>query len=355
RLWASLLDVERVGLHDNFFHLGGHSLLATQVVSRIRAELGAELALRVLFTGPTVAELAQHLGTLVPEDGPRAVPPLVRAPRDRALPLSYSQERLYRFFLRAPTSSAYNIPIGYRLRGPVRVDALRSALQALLERHESMRVRFSEEDGQLVQRVTPAGEFPWRFEDLREQPDAEGAAWSHIHADAQTPFDLTRDPLVRASLLCVKDDEHLLLICVHHISADGWSMGVIARELGVLYSALAQGRAPDLAPLVVQYPDYAAWQRTWLIGTELSRRLAYWQQSLAGAPTELQLPTDRPRPPVRTFNGTHREVHLGRDRSDALHALCRRENVTPFMAMLSAFGVVLARRSGQEEVIIGSP
>ncbi|RKH15280.1 amino acid adenylation domain-containing protein [Corallococcus sp. CA047B] len=355
RLWASLLDVERVGLHDNFFHLGGHSLLATQLVSRIRAELGAELALRVLFTGPTVAEMAQHLGTLVPDDGPRAVPPLVRAPRDRALPLSYSQERLYRFFLRAPTSSAYNIPIGFRIRGPVRVGALRDALQGLLERHESMRVKFSEKDGQLVQRITPAGEFPWRFEDLRGQPDAEAAAWRHILADAATPFDLTRDPLVRASLLCVKDDEHLLLICVHHISADGWSMGVIARELGALYSARVEGRESDLAPLVVQYPDYAAWQRAWLTGTELSRRLAYWQQSLAGAPTELQLPTDRPRPPVRTFNGTHREVHLGRDRSDALHALCRRENVTPFMAMLSAFGVVLARRSGQEEVVIGSP
>ncbi|RKH92920.1 amino acid adenylation domain-containing protein, partial [Corallococcus praedator] len=355
RLWASLLDVERVGLNDNFFHLGGHSLLATQLVSRIRSELGAEVALRVLFSGPTVADLARHLGTLTQDDGPRAMPPVVRAPRDRALPLSYAQERLYRFFLRAPTSSAYNIPYGHRLRGPLDVEALRGALQSLLERHESMRVRFSEEDGQLVQRVVPAGDFPWRFEDLSEQPDAEEAAWRYVHADAATPFDLKKAPLVRASLLRVKSDEHLFLICVHHIAADGWSLGVIARELGALYTALAHGRAAGLAPLAVQYPDYAAWQRTWLTGPELERRLAYWKQSLAGAPTELRLPTDRPRPPERTFNGIRRPVQLGRVRSDALHALCRRENVTPFMALLAAFGVVLARRSGQEEVVIGSP
>ncbi|CAM3115747.1 amino acid adenylation domain-containing protein [Corallococcus sp. ZKHCc1 1396] len=355
RLWASLLDVERVGLNDNFFHLGGHSLLATQLVSRIRSELGVEVALRVLFSGPTVAQLAQHLGARSQDEGPRAVPALVRAPRDRALPLSYAQERLYRFFLRAPTSSAYNIPYGHRLQGPLRVEALRGALQALLERHESMRVRFLEEDGHRVQQVVPAGDFPWCFTDLREQPAPEDAAWRHIHADAATPFDLTKDPLVRASLLRVKDDEHLLLLCVHHIAADGWSLGVIARELGAVYAALSQGSTADLAPLAVQYPDYAAWQRSWLTGPELDRRLAYWKRSLAGAPTELALPTDHPRPPERTFSGVRRPVQLGRERSDALHALCRREQVTPFMALLSAFGVVLARRSGQEEVVIGSP
>ncbi|NPC82856.1 amino acid adenylation domain-containing protein, partial [Pyxidicoccus fallax] len=356
RLWGSLLDMERVGIHDNFFHLGGHSLLATQLVSRVRAELGKELSLRTLFTGPTVAELAQHLSSLEPPaELARPVPPLRRVPRGGPMTLSFSQVRLWRFFQRAPQSSAYNIPRAFRLIGPVEPRHIEAAFEGLIARHESLRVTYSEEDGVPVQRVHPPSGFQLQQVDLRGRDDREAEAMRYMQESALRPFDLTRGPLLHASLLRLGDDEHLLFFCMHHIASDGWSMGVLARELGRLYTASVTGAESGLRPLDIQYPDYAAWQREWLSGEELEERLGFWKKALAGAPTLLDLPTDRPRPPVRTFNGIRRPIRLGGERSRALHALCRREGVTPFMALLAVYGAVLARRSGQEEVVIGSP
>ncbi|WP_082175630.1 amino acid adenylation domain-containing protein [Archangium gephyra] len=360
RLWASLLEVPRVGIHDNFFHLGGHSLLATQLISRIRVEFGVQLPLRVLFTGPTVAEMAQHLGERPGQVVPtvelqRPIPPLVHTSRGGSLAVSFTQERFWRFFQRAPESSAYNIPCAFRLRGRVEPRALQGAFQALIARHESLRATFFEEEGRLRQRIADSVDFQLREVDLRGREHGEDEARKHMAEGAARPFDLTRGPLLHASLLRLEDEDSLLFFCVHHIASDGWSMGVMARELGVLYTALVEDRESALPPLRFQYPDYAAWQRGWLAGEELEHRLGYWRKALAGAPTLLELPTDKPRPSTRTFQGTYREVLFGRERSAALHALCQQERVTPYMAILSALGTVLARRSGQEEVVIGSP
>ncbi|WPB79281.1 amino acid adenylation domain-containing protein [Archangium violaceum] len=359
-LWAALLEVARVGIHDNFFHLGGHSLLATQLLSRIRVEFGVQLPLRVLFTGPTVAELAQHLGERPGQVVPtvelqRPIPPMVHAPRGGTLPVSFTQERFWRFFQRAPESSAYNVPCAFRLRGRVDPRAIRGAFQALIARHESLRATFFEEEGRPRQRISDSVDFQLREVDLRGRENGENEARKHMAEGAARPFELTRGPLLHASLLRLEEEDYLLFFCLHHIASDGWSMGVMARELGALYSALAEGREPELPPLRFQYPDYATWQRSWLAGEELEHRLGYWRKALAGAPTELALPTDKPRPPTRTFQGSYREVILGKERSAALHALCQQERVTPYMALLSALGTVLARRSGQEEVVIGSP
>ncbi|HEX5745893.1 MAG TPA: amino acid adenylation domain-containing protein [Archangium sp.] len=360
RIWAALLEVARVGIHDNFFHLGGHSLLATQLISRIRTEFGVQLPLRLLFTGPTVAEMAQHLGERPGQVVPvvelqRAIPPLVHAPRGGSLAVSFTQERFWRFFQRAPESSAYNIPCAFRLRGRVDPRAMRGAFQALIARHESLRATFFEEQGRLRQRISDSVDFQMREVDLRGRENGEDEARKLMAEGAARPFDLTRGPLLHATLMRLADEDSLLFFCVHHIASDGWSMGVMARELGALYSALVDGREPELPPLRFQYPDYAAWQRSWLAGEELEQRLGYWKKALAGAPTELALPTDKPSPPTRTFQGTYRDVVFGRERSAALHALCQQERVTPYMAILSALGTVLARRSGQEEVVIGSP
>ncbi|MBJ6764397.1 amino acid adenylation domain-containing protein [Myxococcaceae bacterium JPH2] len=355
RLWASLLEVPSVGPLDNFFHLGGHSLLATQLVSRIRAEFGVELSLRTLFLGPTVAEMAQHLGDATLPESTRPIPPLRRTPRGGPIALSFSQERLWRFQQRQPESAAYNMPDALHLRGRVDPRALRGAFQALVLRHEALRTTFGEHDGRPAQRIHPEARFTWQELDLSGHADREAESRRFMTDDAQRPFDLRRDPLVRASLLRLGDTEHLLVLNVHHIVSDGWSVGVLFRELGALYTALAEGREPSLPALDIQYPDYAAWQRNWLTDEELSHRLDYWKQALAGAPFVLELPTDRPRPAERTFAGTFREVYLGRERSDALNALCQREQVTPFMALLALFGAVLARTAGQPEVVIGSP
>ncbi|NVJ03794.1 amino acid adenylation domain-containing protein [Myxococcus sp. AM001] len=356
RLWGALLEMKRVGIHDNFFHLGGHSLLATQVVSRVRAELGVELSLRTLFAEPTVAQLAKHLSSTEPAVAlARPVPPLRRVARDGAMQVSFAQERLWRFFQRAPESSAYNIPRAFRLVGPLEPRHVEAALQGLIARHEALRVTYSEEDGVPVQRIQPPPRFQLREVDLRGREDREAEAMRDMLASALRPFDLTRGPLMHASLLRLEDEEHVLFFCMHHIASDGWSLGVLARELSRLYTASVTGGDAGLPRLDIQYPDYAAWQRDWLSGEELRERIGFWRNALQGAPMLLNLPTDRPRPATRTFNGLRQPMDLGTERSRALHALCRREQVTPFMALLAAFGAVLARRSGQEEVVIGSP
>ncbi|MCP3144885.1 non-ribosomal peptide synthetase [Pyxidicoccus xibeiensis] len=353
-LVGQVLRVQRVGVHDGFFELGGHSLLATQLLSRIHHELGVELPLRALFEGPTVADLARRIEGVRHEPS-RSVPALTRVSRDAPIPLSYSQERLWKLFKLNPTSTAYNQPGAYRFSGALDVDALHAALQALVDRHDSLRTTFTEEAGRPVQKVAPTLRFDLGRVDLRGRADGRVEVLRRLAEEARRPFDLTRGPLIRSTLFCLEDDEHLLLFSKHHILSDGWSEGILTREVGLLYTAFSTGATPALPPLKVQYPDFAAWQRGWLTGRELETRLGYWRVALAGAPTLLDFPTDKPRPATRTFNGTSHRVVLGRARSEALNALCQQERVTPFMALLALFGTVLCHRAGQEEVVIGSP
>ncbi|MCY1023039.1 non-ribosomal peptide synthetase [Pyxidicoccus sp. MSG2] len=353
-LVCQVLRRERVSVHDDFFALGGHSLLATQLLSRMQHTLGVELPLRAMFEGPTVADLARRIEA---EQGApvRSLPPLVRVPRDGPLPLSFSQERLWKLFKLNPASTAYNQLGTYRFVGDMKVEALHGALQAMVDRHESLRTTFVEEDGRPLQKVAPSFHFALPVTDLRGREDARDEVFRRISEEARRPFDLTRGPLVRGELFRLADDEHLLLFSKHHILSDGWSEGILTREVGLFYTALSTGVTLALPPLRVQYPDFAAWQRGWLAGSELESRLGYWRAALAGAPTLLALPTDKPRPATRTFNGASLPVELGRTHSDALNALCQQERVTPFMALLALFGAVLCRESGQDEVVIGSP
>jgi amino acid adenylation domain-containing protein len=352
-LWGQVLDQREPGADDSFFDLGGHSLLATRLVSLIQKDFGVELSLRVLFEAPTIARLALHLDGASPAASASRSqpPPLVRVSRERALPLSFSQERLWRLFKLNPGSVAYNLPLAMRVHGPLDARALERAFQALIHRHESLRTTFHEEEGRPVQRVMDALDFTLPVVPLERVGDLAEA----VARQARQPFNLTTGPLVRAELLVLGEREHMLLFCMHHISSDGWSMGVLTRELAALYEAFSQGREPALPELPLQYPDYATWQRGWLQGEVLAERLGYWKEALAGAPPLLGLPLDKPRPPTRTFRGLSLPVSLGRERSEALQALCRQEGVTPFMALLAAFGALLAHHARQEEVVLGSP
>ncbi|HEX6290915.1 MAG TPA: condensation domain-containing protein, partial [Herpetosiphonaceae bacterium] len=349
----------RVGVRDNFFALGGHSLLATQVVSRVREMLGVELSLRDMLESPTIADLAVAVvkaRQVSPELSP---PPLEPAPRDRALPLSFAQQRLWFLSQMDPTSPAYNIPNAMRVRGPLNAAALEQSLNAIVRRHEVLRSTFSAEAGQPVQLVAQTLVVPLPLVDLQFLPleEREGVAIKMAADEAQRPFDLQTGPLLRANLLQLDAEDYVLLWSVHHIAADGWSMSIFMRELLTCYRAFTQGSAIEtspLPPLPIQYADYAVWQRGWLQGAALEAQLDYWREQLADV-SALQLPTDYPRPAVATLKGTKYEFKIAPEVMESLRALGRREGATLFMTLLAAWQVLLSRYSGQDDIAVGTP
>ncbi|MBZ4423348.1 non-ribosomal peptide synthetase, partial [Myxococcus sp. RHSTA-1-4] len=356
-IWAEVLHLERVSIQEDFFALGGHSLMATQVVSRVRRAFEVELPVRALFEAPTIAALALRVESARPAAGEQ-VPPLVPVPRTGPLPLSFAQQRLWFLDRLQPGSAFYNIPFAVRIDGELHREALTRALQELVRRHEALRTSFhGQEDGEAVQVVHPDVELALPLVDLGEVPESQRDAEARrlAFAEAQKPFDLTRAPLLRATLVRLTEQRHVLLVTVHHIVSDGWSNGILMREVGTLYPAFARGLPSPLPPLALQYADYATWQRGWLKDDALERQVAWWRNQLAGVPHALELPTDRPRPPVQTDHGAAVPVRLGQELTAALHALCEREGVTPFMALLSAFQVLLSRYSGQDDIVVGSP
>ncbi|HEX2094523.1 MAG TPA: non-ribosomal peptide synthase/polyketide synthase, partial [Longimicrobiaceae bacterium] len=358
-IFAEVLGIGRVGAHDNFFELGGHSLLATRVMARLVPALGVELPLRALFEAQTVAELAARVEAARREGAAlrSAAPPLARVPRDAPLPLSFAQQRLWFIDRLEPGSSAYNLPLALRLRGPLDARVLARTVAEIVRRHESLRTVFAEAGGEPVQVVLPAGPGALPVVDLAglagEAREAEARRW--VEEEARRPFDLERGPLLRARLLRLGGDEHVLLLALHHIVSDGWSMGVLTRELSALYGAFRRGDPSPLPPLPVQYADYAVWQRSWLAGDALERQLAWWRERLAGAPPLLELPTDRPRSAAREPRAGRVAFAVPAETAGALRALVRREAATPFMALLAAWQALLGRYAGQEEVVVGSP
>jgi amino acid adenylation domain-containing protein len=356
-IWAEVLELPAVGIHDNFFDLGGHSLLATQVVSRVRGSLGVELPLRRMFELPTVARFAASIDSeLGAGAGPEASR-IERAPRTGRLPLSFAQSRLWFLDQLSPGSSVYNIPYPLAIGGALDARALKGALTEVSRRHEALRTIFASVDGEPSQAISPAGPFPLPLIDLQglPEPARRAEAGALIGCEARRPFDLTTGPLFRTSLLRLERERHVLLLTLHHIVADGWSLEILLRELTSLYAAIAAGRPSPFPELAVQYADFAIWQRQWLTGEALSRQLDYWRRQLAGAPAGLDLPTDLPRPALQTFAGATCSAPLPPELAADLRAFCRAEGVTLFMLLLAGFDVLLGRYSGQEDVLVGSP
>jgi amino acid adenylation domain-containing protein/non-ribosomal peptide synthase protein (TIGR01720 family) len=356
-IWAEVLGVAPIGRHEDFFDLGGHSLRASQVMARVRNVFGVELALRTLFETPTVAQLARVVETArVKEPGPSA-PPLVSHVRAGPLPLSFAQQRLWFLAQLEPDSASYNISAALQITGALDRSAIESSFNQLVRRHEALRTRFVTVEEEARQVIVPEQTVALSLIDLG--PLAQDARNAAVHRlareEAQRPFDLINGPLLRVALLRLNEQEHVLLVTLHHIVADGWSMNVLIREVATVYAAAVTGQPATVPPLSIQYADYAQWQREWLQGPVREAQLAYWRQRLAGAQSVLELATDHPRPAVQTYRGARYAFIVPVTLTDALIALSRRQGVTLFMTLLAAFQVLLSRYTGQTDLSIGTP
>ena len=347
-IWQDLLNAPQVGIEDNFFELGGHSLLATQLVSRVRQTLNVELPLRALFEAGTIADLAQIIAQA--EDKPLA-PPIAIVDSADAKPLSFAQQRLWVLEQLEPNLAAYHIPAVVRLEGELDTETLQTAFNQLLARHAALRTTFAiNPEGEPIQQV---------HEDvvlaIPITPTKEDDVADQLKLIVKRPFSLQTPPLIRVELLQVAADDHLLVIVMHHIVSDGWSMNILVREIATLYHALAGNYPNPLPQLPIQYPDFAAWQRSWLQGEVLQEQLDYWQQRLANAPATLDLPTDFPRPAMQSYAGATYRHNLPTGMSEHIIQFSRQANATPFMTLIAAYQLLLARYSGQNDIVIGSP
>ncbi|MBZ9783465.1 non-ribosomal peptide synthetase [Pseudomonas sp. REP124] len=360
QVWCEQLQVRQVDADDHFFLLGGNSIAATQVVARLREILGLELNLRLLFEAPTLAAFAEAVAGQQ-QDGGSPQGEIVALSRSDAmsqpLPQSLAQNRLWITWQLDPHSSAYNIPGALRLRGELDEDALRASFQQLIERHESLRTRFFERDGVALQQVLTAGEFNLQSIDISDLPAAEREARAQqIREDeARTQFDLEKGPLLWVTLVRLDDEDHQLLVTMHHIIADGWSMNVLIDEFSRLYAAATQGQQATLAPLPTQYADYGSWQRQWLAQGEGERQLAYWKDRLGDELPTLDLATDHPRSAQQQRSAARHTLRLPAGLSDAVRQTAQAHESTSFMLLLATFQTLLHRYSGQRDIRIGVP
>ncbi|MBI3417727.1 MAG: amino acid adenylation domain-containing protein, partial [Verrucomicrobia bacterium] len=356
-IWSEVLKVKPVGRHDTFFELGGHSLLAAQIISRIRTTFAVELPMRTLFEKPGLADLA----ACITADGPQAANLSFTQIRPGASgaerPLSHAQQQLWLLHQLMPASAAYNMFDAVRLCGALDLPALKWSLNEIVRRNEVLRLTITEDEGNPISVIHPAGEVQLEILDLSALPGAARAAEARRLAaeESSRPFDLAQGPLFRVKLLRLDESEHVLLVNLHHIVADGASIGLFFDELRQLYAANIRGEASPLAEPPVQYADFAAWQREWLQGEFLEKQLAYWTRQLAGPLPVLDLPSDLPRPRQSSEAGGAQSLHISPALTAALKTLCQQEKVTPFMLLLAAFQTLLHRYTGQEDIVVSSP
>ena len=357
-IWANVLSIGLVGVHHNFFfELGGHSLLATQVISRVRDTLGVELPLRSLFEAPTIAELASRVELELKNGQSQEAEPLLPIPRLESIPLSFAQARLWFLDKLQPNSGFYNIPLALRISGQLNIAAIESSINEIIKRHEALRTNFTTQEGQPVQIIASTLNLKLLVVDLLYLPESsrEIEAKRLAFEEANRPFNLEREPLVRGTALQLGETEYILLLTMHHIISDGWSLGVFVRELTELYKAFCTGSPPVLPLLPVQYADFAVWQRQWFSGEILKTQLDYWKEQLKNAPNLLQLPTDRPRKAVQTFPGRYYYAAFDKELSAELTALSKRSGVTLFMTLVAAFQTLLYRLSSDDDIVVGTP
>ncbi|HET8891759.1 MAG TPA: condensation domain-containing protein, partial [Candidatus Angelobacter sp.] len=357
-IWSEVLNIapEKIGVDANLFELGGHSLLATQLMAKMRDRLGVELPLTALFENTSVAQVAELVAKAKKSDVP-SIRPVDRTKFQR-LPLSFAQERVWFFEQLQPGSGRYNVPVAVTVSGELNIGQLEQAFNLIIARHETLRTVFPSHQGEAQQLILDSLNFTLERIDLSHHTNHEALhnnAKEICRADAAKPFDLARGPLIRGKVIKLAQQEHILLLNMHHIITDGWSMGVLIKELDVALDALRHGRHPNLPPLEIQYADYAVWQRTRLEdGGVLKKQLAYWQEKLAGAAESLDLPTDYPRPKVRSFAGSAFEFTLDADLTGKLRRLAERKGGTLYMVLLAAFKVLLYRYSSQSDICIGT-
>jgi amino acid adenylation domain-containing protein len=354
-IWTNVLGLEPIGVNDNFFELGGHSLQATRVVSQLREAFQMELPLRSFFEAPTVAGVAALIEQSRRSNEADHLPLIARCSREGDLPLSFAQERLWFLDQLQPSNSLYNIPVGLFLTGELDTGTLERTLNEIIRRHESLRTTFTQSEGAPKQVIAHELKLRLPVVDLTSLPAADRESEANLRAkeEAQRPFDLSAGPLLRATLLRLADDEHILLLTMHHIISDGWSMGVLVKEVATLYDAFAAGQPSPLAEPAIQYADYAVWQRDWLQGAVLEKLLEYWKRQLNGARI-LQLPADRKRPATPMYHGARCTFELPEEVSRGIKVLAQREGATLFMVLLAAFQTLLRHYTGQDDVSVGT-
>ena len=355
-IFEEVMQLDRVGIHDNFFEIGGHSLLAIQVISWAQTTFEVEINVISIFEKPTVEGLARRIEEAIKAGEKVEAPPLVRAARNGMLPLSFAQRRLWFIDQLNPGNAVYNIPGAVRLEGRLDIEALESAINQIVRRHEALRTRFEIAEGEPVQVIDE-----WRHRRLEvadltglAQDEREEEARRIAGEEARAGFDLMRGPLLRVKVLKLEEEKHVLLYTMHHIVSDEWSMGILVREVGALYQACQSGEESPLAELPIQYADFALWQREYLAGGVMAGEVGYWKKQLKDAAV-LELPTDHARPATPSHRGGLEAAEIDEELSEGLKRLSQREGVTLFMALMAAFKVILMRYSGQEDVVVGAP
>jgi amino acid adenylation domain-containing protein len=354
-IWVELLHIDRAGIHDNFFDLGGHSLLAMQMVARVRDSFNVELPLRRVFERSTLVELAESIEEMRRKESIPPAPPIEPITREDTIPLSFAQQSLWFLTQLVPDNPAYNIAIAARLVGLLNITALEQSVGAIIQRHEILRTTFPIVDGRPVQMIAARLFIPLKVVDLQTLPPdkQEPVILQQLAAEAERPFDLVLGPLVRVTLLRLSEAEHIVLLNMHHIISDGWSLGILIQEVATCYAAYSRGEEPDLPNLPVQYADYSVWQREAFQPHALEHHKSYWQMRLAHLP-ELYLPTDRPRPPISTFHGLSHNFMLDKMLGERLGSLSRSTGTTLFMSLLAAFQILLHCYSGQDDIVVGT-